>query len=103
MSKYNKKERNLTILDNKKTFTDKKFVTVIASLCCLLWGSAYPAIKSGYVLFNIASGDIPSKLVFAGYRFIIAGILVLIIAQVYGNKIFTKEKVISSEKAIEIG
>lgn len=51
-----------------------------ATLCCLLWGSSYPAIKSGYELFAIATDDIPSKIVFAGYRFLFAGILLLLFA-----------------------
>lgn len=51
-----------------------------AALCCLLWGSAYPAIKSGYEIFQIAADDIPSKIVFAGYRFIFAGLLLLMLA-----------------------
>lgn len=55
-------------------------VFLVAALCCLLWGSAYPAIKNGYALFDIAADDIPSKLVFAGYRFILAGLGVLAIA-----------------------
>ncbi|MBK5205623.1 MAG: DMT family transporter [Polaromonas sp.] len=55
-------------------------VFLLASLCCLLWGSAYPAIKNGYALFGIAANDIPSKLVFAGYRFIFAGLVLLLIA-----------------------
>jgi len=79
-------------LNKIKIFTDKKFIIIIATLCCLLWGSAYPAVKSGYILFSIALEDIPSKLVFAGYRFIIAGIIVLFIAQIYGNNIFTLKK-----------
>jgi Permeases of the drug/metabolite transporter (DMT) superfamily len=82
----------LIILKDKKIFTDKKFVSIIATLCCLLWGSAYPAVKSGYALFNIAGGDIPSKLVFAGYRFSIAGLILLVIAQRYGKKIFNLSK-----------
>ena len=61
-------------------FTRRKVVFLIASFCCLLWGSAYPAIKSGYALFNIAADDIPSKLVFAGYRFLFAGLVLLVIA-----------------------
>jgi drug/metabolite transporter (DMT)-like permease len=76
-------------LDNKKTYTNRKFVALTATLCCLLWGSAYPSIKNGYKLFDIATLDVPSKIVFAGYRFIIAGIIVLIIARVYGQKIFS--------------
>ena len=55
---------------------------VLATLCCLLWGSAYPAIKNGYELFQIATGDIPSKLVFAGYRFVFAGLVLLAIAAI---------------------
>ncbi|MCB2294923.1 DMT family transporter [Clostridium algoriphilum] len=79
-------------MNENKLFTDKKIVAIIATLCCLLWGSAYPAIKIGYILFNISTGDIPSKLVFAGYRFIIAGIVLLMIAQKYGKKIFNIRK-----------
>ncbi|KZL91333.1 DMT family transporter [Clostridium magnum] len=79
-------------MKDKKIFTDKKFITIIATLCCLLWGSAYPAVKSGYELFNISTGDIPSKLVFAGYRFSIAGLILLVIAQRYGKKIFNISK-----------
>ena len=61
-------------------FTQRKVVFGIATLCCILWGSAFPAIKNGYALFNIVADDIPSKLVFAGYRFIFAGLVLLAIA-----------------------
>lgn len=79
-------------MKNKEIFTDKKFVAIIATLCCLLWGSAYPAVKSGYMLFNISTGDIPSKIVFAGYRFASAGIILLILAQKYGKNVFKLSK-----------
>lgn len=61
-------------------FARKKIAYASATLCCLLWGSSYPAIKSGYELFQIATDDIPSKVVFAGYRFLFAGILLLMFA-----------------------
>ncbi|EEH2512953.1 DMT family transporter, partial [Salmonella enterica] len=61
-------------------FARKNVVYVCAAFCCLLWGSAYPAIKSGYDLFQIATDDIPSKIVFAGYRFLFAGGLLLLFA-----------------------
>ncbi|WP_061707738.1 DMT family transporter [Pseudenterobacter timonensis] len=61
-------------------FARKKVAYACATLCCLLWGSSYPAIKSGYELFQIAADDIPSKLVFAGYRFLFAGLLLLLFA-----------------------
>lgn len=61
-------------------FARKNVVYMGAALCCLLWGSAYPAIKSGYEIFQIATDDIPSKIVFAGYRFLFAGLLMLLFA-----------------------
>lgn len=79
-------------MKNKNIFTDKKFVAIIATLCCLLWGSAYPGVKSGYRLFNISGGDIPSELLFAGYRFSLAGIILLIIARKSGREIFKLSK-----------
>ena len=79
-------------MENKKIITNKKFVASIATLCCLLWGSAYPAIKSGYILFNIEASDVSSKIVFAGYRFTMAGLLVLILAKAFGQKLFSFSK-----------
>ena len=61
-------------------FARKSIVFASATLCCLLWGSSYPAIKSGYELFQIATNDISSKVVFAGYRFVFAGLLLLLLA-----------------------
>jgi drug/metabolite transporter (DMT)-like permease len=87
-----KSERNVANLDFKKTFTNKKTVIAIATLCCLLWGSAYPSVKNGYLLFNIGTADVASKILFAGYRFIIAGAIVLVIAKASGRKIFNLSK-----------
>ena len=69
-------------------FSDRRVVVLLASFCCLLWGSAYPAIKNGYAMFGIAANDIPSKMVFAGYRFVFAGLLLLILAMVMRRNIF---------------
>ncbi len=69
-------------------FTDRKVVFLLATLCCLLWGSAYPAIKNGYALLDIAAGDIPSKLVFAGWRFVFAGAVLLVFAALGKRPVF---------------
>lgn len=71
-------------LENQKPskFSDPIFVMLIASLCCLLWGSAYPSIKLGYIAFNILPEDIASKYVFAGYRFTLAGLLLLLLSRI---------------------
>jgi len=68
-------------------FARKNAAYAGAAFCCLLWGSAYPAIKSGYEIFQIAVDDIPSKVVFAGYRFLFAGILLLLFMLVQSKPI----------------
>nr|WP_315236195.1 DMT family transporter [uncultured Albidiferax sp.] len=73
---------------NSSVFTHRKVVFLLASLCCLLWGSAYPAIKNGYALFHIAADDIPTKLVFAGYRFAFAGLVLLAFAAISRKPVF---------------
>ncbi|GGZ00045.1 DMT family transporter [Pseudoduganella plicata] len=61
-------------------FARPQTVLILATLCCLLWGSSYPSIKTGYELLGIARHDVPSKLVFAGWRFLLAGALLLVLA-----------------------
>lgn len=68
-------------------FARPRVVFLLASLCCLLWGSAYPAIKIGYRLFAIAPGDVATQLVFAGYRFVGAGALLLVFAALSGKSL----------------
>lgn len=64
--------------ENKKTlYTNRLFVSAIAVLCTMLWGTAFPAIKIGYNNFRITAANIPSQLMFAGARFLLAGIIVL--------------------------
>ncbi len=64
-------------MDNKRFFTNPRNRVLLATLCVLLWGSAYPAVKTGYQLFAIPTDDLASKFVFAGVRFFLAGLLVL--------------------------
>ena len=57
-----------------------------AVLCCILWGSAFPAIKTGYDIWGISGTDTMSIIEFAGIRFFIAGLLVILIASVTTSK-----------------
>ncbi|MFC9708820.1 DMT family transporter [Paenibacillus sp. NPDC056933] len=75
-------------IEQPNKFSNPLLVTLIASLCCLLWGSAFPSIKLGYVAFGIMPEDIASKFVFAGYRFILAGLLLLILFRIVRKKKF---------------
>ena len=72
-------------LDHHPFFSDRKAVMLLATLCCLLWGSSYPAIKNGFALFAIQPGDMAGRLVFAGWRCALAGVLLLCIAVVSGK------------------
>lgn len=56
-----------------------KAAVALAIFCTLLWGTAFPFIKVGYAQFGIEGNDIGSKLLFAGARFTLAGIMVLFI------------------------
>ncbi len=59
--------------------SDKQSTTrlvILALFCCLLWGSAPVLIKLGYEAFSIH--ETPSILLFAGFRFILAGVFVLL-------------------------
>lgn len=50
----------------------------LALLCCMLWGSAFPCIKLGYEWLQIETAG--EKIVFAGYRFLLAGFLTFAVA-----------------------
>ena len=69
---------------NSSPLTRPATVFLLATFCCLLWGSAYPAIKQGYALFGIAPRDVASQMVFAGVRFVAAGLLLLLTGAVMG-------------------
>ncbi|MBB5442872.1 DMT family transporter [Paraburkholderia sp. WSM4177] len=74
--------------DSARLFTQPKVLVIAATVCCLLWGSSYPGIKIGYALLGITQNDIPSKLIFAGYRFVLAGLLLLILATLSKKPVF---------------
>ena len=76
--------------DAEKIFTNKKYIILLAILCTFLWGSAYPAIKLGYDVLGIDSDDSYLKLIFAGYRFLIAGIILITIQKLMGKSIMPK-------------
>lgn len=72
--------------------TKSPMICLLAMFCCLLWGSAFPCIKIGYALFHITSDDVGSQTLFAGCRFTLAGILVIILGSILNRKILTPKK-----------
>ncbi len=75
------------VSDAAPFFTRPRVVFLLASLCCLLWGSAYPSIKQGYALLEISRNDLAAQLLFAGYRFVGAGALLLVFARLSGKSL----------------
>lgn len=61
-------------------YSDRRFVLGVAVLCCLLWGSAFPAVKAGYALLHVAKTDMATQMLFAGWRFLGAGVILLVLA-----------------------
>lgn len=76
----------------EKFFSSKVIACILALFCCLLWGSAFPCIKIGYRLLNIASTDTASQILFAGVRFSLAGLLTVIIAGLGAKKLMVPKR-----------
>ena len=77
---------------NDKWMQKTSVVWLGAMLCCLLWGSAFPCIKIGYGLWDIGSADTASQILFAGLRFVLAGILAVIFGSLLEGKFIKPEK-----------
>lgn len=87
------------MVKNNKIFTNTIFVTLSALLCCALWGSATPFIKIGYTL-TLPDKDVPSTILFAGIRFLLAGILTVLIYSIARKKILLPKKESISKIAV---
>lgn len=83
ISKQNKKEELLKRLS---------VVCLLATVCCALWGSAFPAIKIGYQYFDIAGNDQATQILFAGYRFTLAGILTVLLGSMLNRKVLIPKR-----------
>lgn len=62
----------------KDVLTKKWVVISIAVFCAILWGSAFPVLKVGYTELQMDPHDTIAKIVFAGMRFMLAGLILLI-------------------------
>ena len=63
-----------------------------AFICCFLWGSAFPGIKAGYRLWGISDGDTWQIIRFAGVRFFLAGILVILFASLMRRRLLLPKR-----------
>lgn len=65
-------------MKNNSILKNSAFACAAAVFCTLLWGTAFPFIKLGYSTFEISDSDLGTKILFAGIRFLLAGIMVYI-------------------------
>ena len=82
------------MVQEKNTLTRTGIVALLACVCCILWGSAIPVIKTGYRLMEVDAADTASQIVFAGIRFTLAGLLVLIFASIRERKVLIPDRTI---------
>lgn len=73
--------------NDKSIFVYPLWVTIFALTAAVAWGWAYPLIKLGFAEFHITPDLTGSKILFAGIRFCISGLIILGVARA-GNKSF---------------
>ena len=89
---------------NKKSILSHLWVVSLgAALCCFLWGSATPAIKTGYALFSIAADDTPTVVLFAGVRFFFAGIFTILFGSLLQKKLLVPRSFSAVKKVAALG
>ncbi len=63
---------------NTSIFQHPVWVAILASTAAIVWGWAYPLIKIGFAEFQIEQSMTGSKMLFAGLRFCLSGIIILV-------------------------
>lgn len=71
-----------TSTEKKSVFQNKAVVILLAVFCSILWGSAFPVLKITYREMSMAGDDLYGKILIAGIRFTLAGLLILVYAAV---------------------
>lgn len=77
-------------------------ILLLAMICDLLWGSAFPCIKLGYEMFKIESGDTATQLLFAGYRFSVAGVMVILFNCIKEHRLVYPRSIKSVKRAVTL-
>ena len=61
-------------------------IVVSSAVATLLWGSAMPVIKKGYAALDIEAAHVSEQWLFAGYRFTLAGLLLILFHYLFQRK-----------------
>lgn len=65
-------------MNAERFFTHPLGIVFSAGTAAFLWGSAFPAIKISYEVLEIGPNELSEQILFAGYRFLLASILIFI-------------------------
>jgi drug/metabolite transporter (DMT)-like permease len=74
-------------LSTEKIFTHPLGIIAVATAATFLWGSAFPIIKLSYTELTIEKDDLFEQILFAGYRFVLASLLILLFMKLIGRRI----------------
>lgn len=74
-------EAEETAQSSGSIFVQPLWVSVFALTAAIVWGWAYPLIKMGFAEFQITASMTGSKMLFAGIRFLVSGLIILTIAR----------------------
>ena len=78
-------------LSKASIFQRPAWVVVLALITAIAWGWAFPLIKVGFNAFGITSDMTGCKMLFAGIRFAVAGMIVLTVARSSGRSFKVKK------------
>lgn len=70
----------------ERFFTHPIGVFVAALAATFLWGSAFPFIKLSYIDLHIQPHEVGEQILFAGYRFFLSGLMLLVFFKMLGKR-----------------
>lgn len=76
---------------NQSIFQRPVWVSIFALTAAIVWGWAYPLIKLGFAEFCITPDMTASKMLFAGVRFCLSGLIILAVASATGREFVVKK------------
>ncbi len=88
-------------MKTEKFFTHPIGVFIAAIVATFLWGSAFPFIKLSYAELGIQPQEVGEQILFAGYRFLLSGVMLLLFFKVLGKDMSFKKG--TGKQLIQIG
>lgn len=85
----------------ERFFTHPLGVFVAALSATFLWGSAFPFIKLSYVQLDIQPHEVGEQILFAGYRFFLAGVMLLFFFKALGKNVSFQKG--TAKQLVQIG